>query len=85
MNTRTHVVMPSAVVAEIDQLVGKRGRSLFLTQAATQELTRRRQVEALRKATGAWRKEDHPELKSGAVAYVRKLRRESDRRQRGGR
>jgi len=77
---RTHVVIPAALVAEIDELVGKRGRSHFLVDAAGKELMRRRQLRALRLANGAWKKEDHPELKRGVTAYVRKLRRETEQR-----
>jgi metal-responsive CopG/Arc/MetJ family transcriptional regulator len=77
---RTHVVIPQELVAEIDRVVGKRERSRFLTQAASKELMRRRQLAALEQATGAWPDESHPELKRGSAAFVRKLRRESERR-----
>jgi metal-responsive CopG/Arc/MetJ family transcriptional regulator len=77
---RTHVVIPEVLVAEIDAVVGKRGRSQFLVQAATFEIKRRRQQAALKQALGAWKAEDHPELKGGVDRYVRKLRRESDDR-----
>ena len=60
---RTHVVIPEVLVAEIDAVVGKRGRSQFLVQAATFEIKRRRQQAALKQALGAWKAEDHPELK----------------------
>jgi len=62
---RTHVVIPKQLIAEIDTIVGKRGRSTFLTQAAERELLRRRQIEALKAAAGAWKNKDHPELKQG--------------------
>ena len=59
------------VVADIDKLVGKRGRSAFLTEVARDEIQRRRQRNALRKAVGAWKDEDHPAssyaLLSGSV------------------
>ena len=61
------VVIPTALVAKIDELAGK-------------ELTRRRQLRALRLAKGAWKKEDHPELRRGVVAYVKRLRRETEHR-----
>ena len=41
------------------------------------EVRRRLQLKALRRATGAWKDKDHPELKHGAAAWVRKLRRSS--------
>ena len=81
MNTkRTHIVIPQQLVAEIDTLVGKRGRSTFLTQAAEKELLRLRQIKALEAAAGSWKDKDHPELKQGAAKWVKKLRKEYDRR-----
>ena len=77
---RTHIVIPQQLVAEIDNLVGKRRRSLFLTQAAEKELVRLRQINALEAATGAWKDKDHPELKQGAATWVKQLRRDYDRR-----
>jgi hypothetical protein len=81
MNTkRTHIVIPQRLAAEIDTLVGKRGRSTFLTQAAEKEMMRLRQIKALESAAGAWKDKDHPELKQGAARWVKKLRREYDQR-----
>jgi hypothetical protein len=77
---RTHIVIPEPLVIEIDRLVGKRGRSEFLTQAAEKELRRLQQIRALEGVTGAWKDKDHPELKGGAASWVRELRKESDRR-----
>ncbi len=76
MNQRTHVVMPRELVAQIDALVGKRSRSRFLVDAASQELRRLRQLKALKQAAGAWKTKDHPELKAGAASWVRELRSE---------
>ena len=83
-NKRTHIVIPTDLVAEIDRLVGKRGRSSFLTQAARLEVKRLRLLKALERASGAWKDEDHPELKRGAAPWVRKLRQESEERLRKG-
>lgn len=81
MNTkRTHVVLSEQLVKDIDRLVGGRQRSAFLTEAAEKELMRRRQIEALQAARGAWKDKDHPELKQGSAKWVRKLRQESERR-----
>jgi hypothetical protein len=33
-NRRAHVIVPIEVVADIDKLVGERGRSAFLTEIA---------------------------------------------------
>jgi hypothetical protein len=60
--------------------IGKRGRSAFLTQVAAREVKRLRMIKALEMATGSWKDEDHPELKHGSAAWVRKLRREAEDR-----
>lgn len=81
MNTkRTHVVLSDQLVKEIDTLVGTRQRSSFISEAAERELMRRRQIAALKGAAGAWKDKEHPELKQGSAQWVRKLRRESERR-----
>jgi hypothetical protein len=77
---RTHIVISEQLVSQIDTLVGKRGRSTFLTQAAEKELMRLRQIKALEAAAGSWKDRDHPELKRGAAKWVKKLRRDYDRR-----
>jgi hypothetical protein len=77
---RTHVVLSEQLVKEIDTVVGRRQRSSFISQAAEKELMRRRQLAALDAVSGAWKDKDHPELKQGAAQWVRKLRRESERR-----
>ena len=81
MNTkRTHIVIPEQLVARIDTIVGKRGRSRFLTQAAERELMRLGQLKALEAAAGSWKDKDHPELKHGAARWVDKLRWQDEER-----
>ncbi len=81
MNTkRTHIVIPEQLVTRIDIIVGKRGRSKFLTQAAEKELMRLGQLKALEAAAGSWKDKDHPELKRGAAKWVDKLRRQDEKR-----
>ena len=77
---RTHIVIPESLVSEIDRIVGKRGRSEFLTQAAEKELRRLQQIKALEGAAGAWKDRNHPELKNGVSRWVRELRKENERR-----
>jgi hypothetical protein len=80
MSHRTHIIIPEPLVAEIDRVVGKRGRSAFLAQAAEKELRRLRQIRALEGAAGAWKDKDHPELTGGASRWVKRLRKDSERR-----
>jgi hypothetical protein len=77
---RTHVILPQALVAEIDALVGERKRSAFLSEVAAKEV-RRRLLAALSRETPAWDPADHPDIeKAGsAAAWVRKLQREADK------
>ena len=78
--TATWTTTAAQLASQIDTIVGKRGRSSFLTQAAEKELMRLRQLIALETAAGAWKDKDHPELKQGAAKYVEKLRREDQAR-----
>ena len=77
---RTHIVIAQQLVAEIDTVVGKRGRSAFLAQAAQKEVMRLRQLKALKAAAGSWKEKDHAELKQGAAQWVEKLRRQDEKR-----
>ncbi len=72
--TRTHVVLPDELLKRIDALVGKRGRSAFLAEIAEQEVKRRSLIKFLSTPGPIWKDEDHPELKNGARAWVRKMR-----------
>ena len=79
---RTHVSIPEGFVSEIDALVGKRGRSEFLVQAAEKELVRHRQMTAVQAAAGAWKTKDYPELNTSkdVADFVSKLRKGGDAR-----
>ncbi|MEO7142617.1 MAG: hypothetical protein ABI165_03860 [Bryobacteraceae bacterium] len=77
-NKRAHVVLPADVIASIDNLVGKRGRSASLASVAREEIQRRQQRSVLRKAVGAWKDRDHPELQHGSSAWVRQMRAASE-------
>ena len=77
---RAHVLLPEDLVREIDRLVGPRGRSAFLVETARNEVRRQRLLQFLNSKEVVWKEEDHPELKQGAGAWVRKLRMESERK-----
>jgi hypothetical protein len=47
-----HVVLPVDLVADIDKLVGKRGRRAFITEVARYEIQRRQQCDTLRAVKG---------------------------------
>ena len=75
---RAHVILPDDLVTEIDKIVGSRGRSAFLAELARREIKRRRLLAVFDREEPVWKDEDHPELKDGAVEWVRKLRAESE-------
>jgi hypothetical protein len=77
---RAHVILPEDLLAEVDRLVGERGRSAFLAEVVRQEVQRRNLLAALREAKGSWKTEDHPELAEGSEAFVDRLRPENDER-----
>lgn len=77
---RTHIVIPAVLAGEIDRVVGKRGRSGFLAEAARKELKRLRLLKALERAGGSWKDRDHPELSKGAAQWVERLRKQDERR-----
>ncbi len=71
---RAHVILPADLLAEIDTLVGQRGRSAFLEDVLREEVRRRRLLQFLNSPEPAWKDGDHPELAEGAEAWVRKMR-----------
>ena len=77
---RAHIVLPDDLIQEIDRAVGPRGRSSFLVETARAELRRRRLLALLRDDQPIWQAQDHPELASGATAWVREVRKQSDAR-----
>jgi Arc/MetJ-type ribon-helix-helix transcriptional regulator len=78
--SRSHITFPKEVRADLDRLVDKRHRSKFVADAVRKELLIVRQRDALRLASGSWKDKDHPELKAGTEAWIKRLRRESEMR-----
>ena len=76
---RAHVLLPDDLVTEIDRLVGFRGRSAFLTELARREVQRLRFLELLDRPGPGWNLAEHPELKDGAAAWVRRIRQDDQR------
>ena len=79
---RTHVILPADLLADIDALVGQRGRSAFLVEVLRDEVRRRRLLQILSDPEPIWKDEDHPELAHGAEAWVRQMRDEDLRLER---
>lgn len=49
---RTHVVMPDELLGAIDRVVGKRGRSRFIGEAAAEKLERLALADAITETAG---------------------------------
>ena len=77
---RTLVPIPTGVAAAIDKIAGAGLRTQFIVDVLEGEIRRREQLAALREAAGSWTDEDHPELASGAEAWVKQMRLESEAR-----
>jgi metal-responsive CopG/Arc/MetJ family transcriptional regulator len=78
---RTHVVMSDEVLDAIDEVVGKRGRSRFLEEAAAEKLERLALAEALGSTAGVARGAAyrHWRDRGAAAAWVRTARRTESR------
>ncbi len=79
---RTHIVLSDDLVKQVDDLVGKRKRSRFVEEVIRERLRREALIEALKETAGSLSREDNPEWETPekVAAWVRKIRREDDRR-----
>ena len=70
--TRTHVVLPTELLAEIDAIVRPRERSKFLAEAAAEKLRRMRLVHLVDKVAGSLKDHVIPEWETpeSAAAWV---------------
>lgn len=75
MNVRTNLMLPEALVNEVDHFAGPRGRSRYVTEALEAKLKRDRLREAIDATAGAWK--DHPLFPTdeSVVEWVREGRR----------
>jgi hypothetical protein len=78
MGRRVHIVVPEELTAELDRMVGKRGRSALLAELIDREIRRRRFEEALEAAEGVFTEENSPHWKDPAK-WVHDLRRRDSR------
>jgi metal-responsive CopG/Arc/MetJ family transcriptional regulator len=74
---RTHVVLADEVMSAVDNVVGERGRSRFLEDAAREKLDRLELEAALRETAGTLDRGKHPEWRDRASTrqWVRDARR----------
>lgn len=73
---RTHVTLPDELVREVDELVGKRGRSRFIAEATHRRLRMELQLKVLHETAGTLDMSRHPEWSTPAkvASWIRALR-----------
>jgi metal-responsive CopG/Arc/MetJ family transcriptional regulator len=64
MKTKAHLVFPLNILEEVDQIAGKRKRSLFIVKATEEKLERERFLRTLDETKGAWPDKLHAELRT---------------------
>lgn len=76
MKTKAHLVFPLEVLEEVDQIAGKRKRSLFIVKATQEKIERERFLKTLDETKGAWVDKHHAELRTGRdmEKYLREKR-----------
>ncbi|MBV9767160.1 MAG: hypothetical protein JOZ48_20135 [Acidobacteriaceae bacterium] len=76
---RAHILLPEDLLADIDSLVGPRGRTAFLIEVLRKEVNRRRLLQFLSSPEPLLKDEHYPEFKDGAETWVRRMREEDAR------
>ena len=64
MKIKAHLVLPRDILEEVDQIAGKRKRSLFIAEATREKLQKERFLKTLDETQGAWSDKNHPDLKT---------------------
>jgi metal-responsive CopG/Arc/MetJ family transcriptional regulator len=81
MLTRTHVILPTDLLEEVDRVVGSRRRSRFVEEAIRNQLRRERMAAALEETAGTLTGE-YPEWETPekVSAWVAQRRQEGEKR-----
>jgi hypothetical protein len=85
MKIKAHLVFPQNILEEVDQIAGKRKRSLFIVKATQEKLERERFLKTLDETKGAWADKHHAQLRTGRdmEQYLREKRSSYRRRLKG--
>ncbi len=85
MKTKAHLVIPHDILEEVDQIAGKRKRSLFIAEATREKLQRERFLKILDETQGAWSDKNHPDLKTARdmEQFIRDKRKSYQKRLKG--
>lgn len=71
---QANFLLPEDLLEDLKKTVSRREQSKVVAEALRKELKRLKLKKAIQDSFGAWKVNDHPELKSGTEAYIRKLR-----------
>jgi hypothetical protein len=71
---QANFLIPEELLATLRALVPKGKQSQVVAHALKNELRRIHYKKALEHSFGAWKKAEHPELKSGTEAFIRRQR-----------
>lgn len=74
---QANFLLPEDLFEDLKRHVAAREQSRFVVTALKKELKRLELKKAVDACFGAWKDKDHPELKQGAGAFVRRMRRSS--------
>src|SRR5258707_465014 len=77
---RAHILLPQDLIKEIDSIVGPRRRSAFLVETARDAVRRTKLLRFLENDVPSGQDRDVAEPADSGARWVRKLRRESDKR-----
>jgi metal-responsive CopG/Arc/MetJ family transcriptional regulator len=85
MKIKAHLVFPQNILEEVDQIAGKRKRSLFIVKATQEKLERERFLKTLDETKGAWADKHHAQLRTerDMEQYLREKRSSYRRRLKG--
>jgi hypothetical protein len=71
---QANFLLPEDLLEDLKKFVSSRQQSKFVAEALRKELKRLRLQKAFETSFGGWEEEEHPELRHGADAFVRKAR-----------
>lgn len=71
---QANFLLPEDLLDELRRTVDKRRQSKVVSEALRKELKRIKLAKAFESSFGAWKDKDHPEMREGTAAYVRKMR-----------
>lgn len=74
ISKQANFLLPEDLIEDLKKTVARREQSKVVADALRKELKRLKLKKAIEGSFGAWKVDDHTELKSGTEAYIRKLR-----------